>query len=170
MLRELSEDVIESIKSAAKRLTGWKRRAFQAEMAVKYCDGSARKTEYRFGWGRQSVETGLNERRTGIRCIDNVGARGRKRIEDQNPDLAEQIRALAEPETQADPKLQTPLAFTRITAKAVHQELAKTNDAQSLPSQRSVHRMLNRQGYQTRRVRKTKPQKKFPKRTRSSST
>ncbi|MDA1054651.1 MAG: hypothetical protein O3C40_29840 [Planctomycetota bacterium] len=158
MLAELAECVVESIKSATQKLTGWKRREFQAETALTYCDGSPRKAERIFGWGRQAVEKGLNEKRTGIRVLDNVHARGRKRTEEQNPELAVQIRALADPQSQADPKFQTPLAFTRITAKAVCQELGKTGSSE-VPSERSMHRILNRMGYSTRRVRKTKPKK-----------
>ena len=74
MLAELTGDVVESIKSASKKLTGWKRREIQAETALKYCDGSPRQAERIFGWGRESVEKGLNEKRTGIRCVDNVRA------------------------------------------------------------------------------------------------
>ena len=159
MQAELTESVVESIKSASKKLTGWKRREFQAEMAIKYCQGSARRAERIFGWGRETVEKGLNEKRTGIRCVDDVHARGRKKTEQQNPELAEQIRALADPQSQADPKFQTPLAFTRITAKAVCEELAQNDENTEVPSERSMHRMLNRMGYCTRRVGKTKPQK-----------
>jgi len=112
-LEGLSEGVVESIKSATRKLTGWKRREFQAETVLKYFEGSPRKAERLFGWGRDTVKKGLNEKRTGIRCVDNARARGRKKTEEQNPNLAEQIQALAEPESQADPKFQTPLAFTR---------------------------------------------------------
>lgn len=169
MLTELSEIMVESIKSAAQKLTGWKRRQFQAETALNYCDGSPRKAERLFGWGREAVEKGLNEKRTGVRCVDNVQARGRKKTEEQSPELAEQVRALADPQSQADPKFQTPLAFTRITAQAVCEELRQSGNAE-VPSERSMHRILNRMGYSTRRVRKTKPQKKSPKPMRSLKT
>lgn len=162
MLVEISGMVVDSIKSAAKKLTGWKRREFQAETALNYCDGSPRTAERMFGWGREAVEKGLHEKRTGVRCVDHVHARGRKKTEEQNPALAEQIRALVDPQSQADPKFQTPFAYTRITAKAVCEELGKTGHTE-VPSERSMHRILNRMGYRTRRVRKTKPQKKSPK-------
>ena len=72
---------------------------------------------------------------------------------------------MVEPESQADPKFQTPLAFTRITAKAVHEQL-KANaagESRHVPAERTVHDILNRLGYRLRPVRKTKPQKKFAK-------
>ncbi len=124
MLDELTESVREMIESAARKLTGFRRRQFQAEMANKYCDGSPRRAEQVFGWGREAVNTGLGELRTGIRCVESFSARGRRKTEEQNPELVQEIHALVEPESQADPKFQTPLAYTRITAKAVHQQLA----------------------------------------------
>jgi len=172
MLSDLTDAVRETIKSGARKLTGFQRRQFQAEVAIQYCKGSAREAERVFGWGRDAVHTGLNELRTGIRCLDNFTGRGRSKSEERDPTLVAQIHAIVEPECQADPKFQTPLAFTRITAKAVYQQLlAHTPDGpQHLPAERTVHDILNRLGYCLRRVRKTKPQKNFPKPTRSSRT
>ena len=52
MLTELTESVKATIPLAARKLTGYLRRQFQAEMAVKYCQGSPRRAEQIFGWGR----------------------------------------------------------------------------------------------------------------------
>jgi hypothetical protein len=167
MVAELTESVVETIRLAARQLNGFARRQFQAEMAIKYCGASPRRTEEVFGWGREAVNTGLNELRTGIRCVENFSARGRPKTEEVAPELVPQIHALVEPLSQADPKFQTPLAYTRMTAKAVHQHLkadaAKTR--RPVPAERTVHDILNRLGYRLRRVRKTKPQKNFPKPT-----
>jgi Rhodopirellula transposase DDE domain len=165
MLEELTESVKETIKSAARKLTGFRRRQFQAEMAIKYCKGHPRRAEEVFGWGRDALNTGLNELRTGIRCVDSFSARGRHQTEVQQPELASVIHGLVEPKSQADPKFQTALAFPRVTAKAVHQHL-KANAAgedRHVPAERTVHDILNRLGYRLRPVRKTKPQKKFAK-------
>ena len=168
-MAELSESVKEDILSAASKLTGYRRREYQAEMAIKYCDGIPRRAEQVFGWGREAVHTGLSERRTGIRCLENFGARGRHATEETNPELVARIHALVEPQSQADPKFQTPLAYTRITAKAVHEHLAAGSD-QPVPAERTVSDILNRLGYRLRRVRKTLPKKRSPKPTPSSST
>ncbi len=66
-----------------------------------------------------------------------------------------------EPHSQADPKFQTPLAYTRMTAKAVREQLlAKASQTScAVPPERTLHDILNRLGYRLRRVRKTKPQK-----------
>jgi hypothetical protein len=172
MLTELTESVKASLRSAARKLTGYRRRQYQAEMAVKYCQGSPRRAERVFGWGRETVRMGLNELRTGIRRVDAYSSRGRHKTEELNPDLVPEIHALVEPHSQADPKFQTPLAYTRVTAKAVQQQLA-ANAAETgrpVPAERTVHDILNRLGYRLRRVRKTKPQKKSRKPTRSSKT
>src|SRR3954453_2261285 len=76
------------IRSGARRLTGYQRRSFQAEVATALCGGCARQAERRFGWGRDTVETGLHEQRRGIRCLENFAARGQKRSEDKDPQLA----------------------------------------------------------------------------------
>ena len=172
MLAELTESVRETIKCAARKLTGFGRRQFQAEMAIKYCQGNPRRAEHVFGWGRDAVNTGLGERRTGIRCVENFSARGRRKTEEQNPELVQEIHLLVEQESQADPKFQTPLAYTRITAKAVHERLAANTAAgeRHVPAERTVYDILNRLGYRLRRVRKTKPQKKSPRPTPSLTT
>ena len=139
MLSVVAPEVIENFKSAARRLTGYRRRQFQAEIALQYCDGSARKAEQVFGWYRRTVETGIRELQTGIRCVDNFAARGRKKAEVKTPALKAAIEELAEPHSQADPKFQTPLAFTRITARAVREELLKRPElAGAVPSRQVV--------------------------------
>ena len=172
MSDDLSQSVKETIQSAARRLTGFCRRAFQAEMTVKYCSGNPRRAERTFGWWRDAVHTGLNERRTGIRCLDNFAARGRHKTEERDPQLVARIHSLAAADSQADPKFQTPLAFTRVTAKAVRRHLVATaagDRARHVPAERTVRDILNRLGYRMRRVRKTLPQKKFRRPTPSSS-
>ena len=160
------------ILSAARKLTGFRRRQFQAEITLQYCAGKPRRAEELFGWGRAAVSTGLGEHRTGIRCLDNFSARGRHKTEDDHPELAQQIHALVEPQTQADRQLQTALGYTRITAAAVHRHLAAnpTGTDKAVPAARTVSDILNRLGYRLRRVRKIAPQKKSRKPTPSSAT
>src|SRR3954454_8643250 len=49
------------IRSGARRLTGFQRRAFPAEVATELGDGNARQAGRRFGWGRDTLEEGLHE-------------------------------------------------------------------------------------------------------------
>jgi ABC-type transporter Mla subunit MlaD len=167
----LTDDVIQTIQSAAKLLSGHKRRRFQAETALNYCNGSARQAEQVFGWGRVAVATGLKELHTGLRCLDAYEWRGRKKSEELCPELIDHIHRLVEPQAQADPKFQTPFTFTRITAKAVRDALQAVPELQdAVPCRQTVGELLNRLGYRLRRVLKTRPEKKFPKPTRSSKT
>ncbi|MBC7965547.1 MAG: hypothetical protein H7Z17_06415 [Fuerstia sp.] len=169
MVSELTESVVMTIQSAARKLTGFLRRQFQAEMTLKYCAGRARRAEEVFGWGRVAADTGLNELRTGIRCCESFSWRERRKSEEQSPELASEIHALVEPASQADPQFQTPLAYTRITAQAVREQRVARGDG-PVPAERTLHDILNRLGYSLRRVRKTRPQKNFPRRMPSSTT
>jgi hypothetical protein len=167
----LTEATLQTILAAAKLLTGYRRRRYQAEMALKYCNGAARRAETAFGWGRAAVATGLNELRTGIRCLDAANRRGRTKTEVLCPQLEDHIHRLVAPQAQADPKFQTPLAFTRVTAQAVRAALqAEPELADAVPCRQTVGRILNRLGYRLRRVLKARPEKKFPRPTRSSPT
>ena len=55
----LSSSQIADLRLAASKLTGPQRRAFEAEMTLKYCDGNPLRAETVFGWGRQTVSLGL---------------------------------------------------------------------------------------------------------------
>jgi hypothetical protein len=172
MAADLTPAVIDLILGASRKLTGFRRRPFQAEIAVQYCEGKPRRAEHIFGWGRDAVRTGLGERRTGIRCLDNVTARGRHKTEVDQPALAQRIHALVEPHTQADPQLRTRLGYTRLTAAAVHHHLTATAAGTDppVPAVRTLSDILNRLGYRLRRVRNIAPQKKCRKPTPSSTT
>ncbi|MCP4487587.1 MAG: hypothetical protein GY820_09775 [Gammaproteobacteria bacterium] len=159
------EDELKSvIKDAARRLTGFDRRSYQADIAIKYFSGSVRKTERAMGWGRKTVEKGLKETESGIKCMDNFRGRGRKRTEEKYPNLKKDIKELAEPHTQADPALKSSLCYTRITAKAMRKALIEEKGYvdKNLPCSSTIGNILNRMGYNLKRVLKTKPVKKIP--------
>jgi len=162
MLADLTGRSIATIRAAAKRLTGVRRREFQAQVALEYCGGNTRRSEAVFGWGRETVRTGLGELRSGIQCRGNFSARGRHRTEEKLPYLEEDIRSLVDPQSQVDPKFQSPFAYTRMTAKAVREALIEHKDyaSEELPDERTFRRLLNRLGYRMRRVQKAKPLKK----------
>ena len=150
------------LRTAAKRLTGHQRRLFQAEVALELCDGNARQAERRFGWGRGTVDKGIHELRQGIRCVEDFAARGRPRREDKDLRLAEDIRAIVEPHTQADPTLRSERRYTNLSAAEVLEALQseKGHDAKDLPKVRSMRQILNRMNYRLKRIQKAKPLKK----------
>ena len=80
------------LRRAAGRLTGQQRRLFLALVTRALCDGNPRRSEREFGWGRQTAQQGLHELDSGIRCVEDFHARGRRRTEEQRPQLAQDIR------------------------------------------------------------------------------
>jgi hypothetical protein len=159
----LTKEVIASFKDAARKLTGPKRRAFEAQVTLDYLGGNIWKAEKVFGWSHHTVALGLNELRTGITCLDNFSARGNRQTEAKFPELEADIRALAEPESQADPKFQSPFLYTRMTAKAVRTALIDQKGwaDEELPHVNTIGEILNRLGIKLRPVQKTKPLKKI---------
>jgi hypothetical protein len=161
--QSLTASQVADLRLAASKMTGPKRRAFQAEMALKYCEGHPLLAETIFGWGRHTVEVGLAERRTGIMCLGAQSAfSGRKRWEDTHVPVAEALRQLAEAHAQQDPTFRTTLAYTRLTAQAALVALrAQGYGDDQLPSPSTMAEVLNRLGFRLRKVVKAKPQKKI---------
>lgn len=158
----LSPEQISDLRLAASKMTGATRRAFEAEMTLKYCEGNPLWAETVFGWGRQTVALGLAEKRTGIMCLGAQSAcSGRQRWEDKHPPAAEALCQLAEAHAQQDPTFRTRLAYTRLTSKAALRELRHQGfEEAELPSPSTMAKVLNRLGFRLRKVVKAKPQKK----------
>jgi len=163
---------IQDLRLASSSMTGATRRAFQAQMTLKYCGGNARQAERVFGWGRETVQLGLHEHRTGITCLGAQEAYcGKPRWEEKHPDVAQALWELVQSQSQQDPTFRTTLSYTRLTAaEAIKQlrTLGFTDDV--LPSPSTMAKVLNRNGYRLRPVIKAKPQKKFQKLTPSLPT
>ena len=149
------------IRSGARRLTGDQRRLFQAEVATALCGGCARHAERRFGWGRDSVEKGLQELKSGLRCLENFAARGPQRCEAKDPQLAADIRAIVEPHAYADPELKSSRRSSHLSAAEVLEALiTKGYPKEELPSERTLRDILNRMNSRLKRIQKGKPLKK----------
>jgi hypothetical protein len=159
----LSASQIADLCLAASNMTGSKRRAFEAEMTLKYCAGNPLMAEAVLGWGRQTVALGLAERRTGIICLGAQSAlSGRKRWEEPYPQVAQALRQLAEAHAQQDPTFRTSFTSMRLTAQAALNALREQGySADQLPSPTTMAEVLNRMGFRLRKVMKAKPQKKI---------
>jgi hypothetical protein len=148
--------------SASRRMKGEVRRKFLAEVCGELCDGSPRKAEQRFGWGRETVAKGLREQSGEGAVAGHPERRGRRRSEDQNPQLAIDIRLIVEPQTQSDPELKTSRLYTNLSATEVRQALLeKGYSDDQLPSERTLRDILNRMNYRLKRIQKGKPLKKI---------
>ena len=154
----------ELIKDAVKRLKAYERREYQAQITLDYFQGNSRKTERAMGWGREALEVGMKEIETGIKCVNRYKDTGRTRTEDKIEKLSEDIRSIADPQTQADPSMRSgTLTYTRITAKSMREALIKEKgySDDGLPCKNSIGNILNRLGYNLKRVLKAKPAKKI---------
>ena len=100
-----SESIKATLKDAASKLTGHRRRDFMARVSEDYFGGSSRKTETFLGWNRDSIQLGLHERRTGLLCADNYRARGRHKSEQVLPNLEADIRSLVDAQSQCEAKI-----------------------------------------------------------------
>lgn len=152
----LNESVKATLKDAAQKLTGSKKRAFMAKVTADYFEGSARKAETYLGWGRATIQLGLHERRVGVTCQDNYKARGNKTTEAKHPELARDIESLVDGQAQADPQLRTTFYYANISAQAVRDALIteKGYTDEDLPSRQTIGAMLNRMGYRLKKRKK----------------
>lgn len=148
---------------AARELRGSQRRMFLAKVCDVLCDGSVRKTEERFGWGRETVKKGIQERQVNgdVSHPTKPERRGRPRSEDKNPQLKIDIAAIVEPHTHSDPELKTDRQYTNYSAEEIRTDLLGMGyTAESLPSERTIRDILNRMNYRLKRIQKGKPLKK----------
>lgn len=159
ILAPLSASQIEDLKLASSKMTGAERRSFQAAMALKYGGGNARQAERVFGWNRNTVELGLNERRTGVICLGAQSADcGSRAWEEKHPDVAEALWVLADSHGQQDPTFRTALSSTRLTAAEALEPLrAQGFPEEWLPSPSTMATVLNRNGYRLRKGVKAQP-------------
>lgn len=90
--------------------------------------------------------------------------RGRKRVEKKLPNLLEDIRAIVDPHSQADPTLKSERLYTRLSAAQVRRQLIQQKGYrdEELPTAEVIRQRLNEMNYRLRRVVKAKPQKKIP--------
>ena len=100
---ELTDALKTVLIDTAQSLTGSARRLFMARVVEQLGPGGQRRAERELGWCRVTIRKGRHELESGFTCIDAFTARGRKRAEEHLPDLLEDIRAIVDSESQADP-------------------------------------------------------------------
>ena len=153
---QIDEKVKSTLKDAARKLSGPKKRAFMAKVAEDYFKGAARQAETYLGWSRQTVQLGLDERRSGLTCVDNYQARGSKKTEEKLPQLAPDIHELVDGKCQADARLKTTFEYTKVTAQAVLDGLIaeKGYREPDLPCRQTMGTILNRLDYRLKKHKK----------------
>jgi hypothetical protein len=164
-------ELIPVLIDTAKVLRGSQRRAFMAKTVQAMGRGGQLWAEAHLGWNRGTVRKAMHELRTGMTCVDAFSLRRRKAAEDHLPKLLDDIRAIVDGQSQADPKFQTDRLFTRISAAEVRRQLIATKGYtdERLPTPQAINRKLNRLGFRLTKVAKGRPQKE-PRRPMRSST
>jgi hypothetical protein len=158
---ELSPSRCVWLAETANSFHGAQRRHFMAQ-TVEALDLSQRQAAALLGWSRDTVRKGLHELHSGITCLDNFSARGRKPVEVRLPCLLDDIRDLVHDQLQTDPTFQTTRLYCRVSAAEVRSQLIgrKGYPAKQLPSIQTITTKLNRLGFRLRPVTKCRPQKK----------
>ena len=164
-------EMIPVLIDTAKALKGSQRRLFMAKTVAAMGRGGQIWAEAHLGWNRETIRKGMHEFRSGMTCVDAFDCRRRKPAEEHLPRLLDDIRSVADGQSQADPKFQTDRLFSRISAKEVRLQLIATKgytDAE-LPTQQTINKKLNLLGFRLTKVAKSRPQKKSSRPTPSLS-
>lgn len=162
---ELTEQFKSLVLNTFKDLKGSARRLFMARTVQALGQGGQRLAERELGWNRGTIRKGMHELESGIVCADAYKARGRKRSEEHLPNLLNDLKALVDGQSQADPQFRTNRLYTRLTVAEVRRQLIaqKGYTDEELPDEETLRTKLNELGYFPKKVAKTQPQKKFQK-------
>ncbi len=154
-------EMVPILIDAAKALKGSQKRLFMARTVGAMGRGGQRWAQEHLGWCRETIRKGAHELRTGMTCIDAFHCRRRKPAEEHLPRLLDDIRSIADGQSQADPKFQTNRLFTRISAAEVRRQLIATKGYtdEELPTQQTINTKMNLLGFSLSKVAKCRPQK-----------
>ena len=168
---ELTEPVKGLLQAAAGALRGSARRRFLARTVAELGPGGQRRAERELGWSRVTIRKGQRELASGMTCVDAFALRGRKRAEAHLPTLLADLEAIVSGQSQADPTFRTTRLYTRLTAAEVRRQLIARHGYtdEQLPCVQTIGAKLNALGYHPQAVAKSKPQKRSPRPTPSSS-
>jgi hypothetical protein len=160
----LTDELKALFRSIAHKLKGHEHRVFMAQVVKLLGKGGQRRAEKELKWNRGTIRKGMHELESGLVCVEAFAVRGRKRAEEHLPNLLEDIKAIADEQSQTDPTFKTTRLYTRLTAKEVRKQLISQkgySDAE-LPTEETIRVKLNALDYRLRSVQKCRPQKKIP--------
>ena len=168
---ELTDSLKALLAETARALKGGARRVFMARTVKELGPGGQRRAERELGWNRVTIRKGTRELESGFAIVNAFALRGRKRAEERLPHLLADITAIVDGQSQADPRFRTNRLYTRLTAAEVRRQLIsqKGYTDEELPTVQTIGAKLNALGYTLRAVAKTRPQKRSPRPTPSSS-
>ena len=94
---EIPISVVELVQRIVVRIPWPARRQAMANTTKTLLNGKPRVAEAVFGWGRATVELGMNELRTGIVCLNDLSKRRKPKTEEKWPQLVVDLRAVMDP-------------------------------------------------------------------------
>ena len=120
-----------------------------AQIAKALGKGGQRRAERELGWHRRTIRKGMHELESVFRCYDNFSGRGRKPAEYHLPNLLNDIKAIAEAESQTDLTFKTTRLYIRISAAEVRKQLIKQKGYrdEDLPCEDTTRTKLNKLKY-----------------------
>lgn len=169
---DLSDTLKMLFIETAQTLKGHARRRFMAQTVKELGPGGQRRAERDLGWNRETIRKALHELDSGLICLDNFAARGRKPAEHHLPDLLSDITAIVDSQSQVDPQFRTNRLYTRRDAAEVRRQLIaqKGYSDDELPTVQTITTKLNALGYYPQKVAKSEPKKRSRKPTPFSLT
>jgi hypothetical protein len=168
-------DLTDTLKAlfveTADTLTGSARRLCMARTVKELGPAGQRRAARELGGNRATMRTGTPELESGLICLANFAARGRKRAEDHLPTLLTASAAIVDSQSQADPQFRTKRLYRRRDAAEVRRQLIaqKGYPAAELPPVQTITTKLNARGYYPQKGAQSEPKQRSPKPTRSSS-
>ena len=160
-MEPVSKELMTAYIEAAKALKGGHRRQFMARIVNGFGFGGQKWAERELGWDRVTIRKGQRELAAGVVPQLNPGGPGRPRAEEALPRLLDDLKTLADAQSQTDPTFRTTRLYTRLSARAARQALIEKfgYTDEELPTAETIRVKLNELGYRLRALRKSMPKK-----------
>src|SRR3954471_15170129 len=104
-------EMIPVLIDTAKTLKGSQRRLFMAKTVAAMGRGGQLWAEAHLGWNRETIRKGTHELHRAMPCVAPSPCRRRRPAEEPLPRLLDDIRSIADGQSQADPRFQTNRLF-----------------------------------------------------------
>lgn len=162
MLNELFGKCKDIVIETVNKLNGSDKRRALAKISKEYGYGGKSAVAGAFGAGRDTIRKGLFELENNIVIEDKHSNKGRKSTLESLPNLKNDIKEIADLQSQIDPKFQSNRLYTKLTVKEFRKQLIEDKgykDAE-LPTNQTLNTHINKLGFNLKKIQKTKPLKK----------
>lgn len=162
MIHELIEKSKKFFKKGLEMLKSSDRRIILASLSKEYGYGGDSYVAAEYNIGRDTLRKGRIELETGTRINDAFNKRGRNKTDFYLPNLNNDIKDIIDSQSQTDPKFDSRRLYTRLTTKEVRKQLIlqKKYTNEELPTNSTLNALINKLGYNMKKVQKVKPLQK----------